>query len=79
VDGGCQPAPSALVVAGISCSALCQGLTKTPILKRRSPHKLELPKPRENYTTDAGGFSLIHVARIKAAARIDAANKRKRP
>jgi hypothetical protein len=36
-------------------------------------------KPRENCTTEAGGFSRIHVARIKAAARIDAANKRKRP
>jgi hypothetical protein len=42
VDGDCQPAPSALVAASISCNALCQGLTKTPILKRRSPNKLEL-------------------------------------
>lgn len=47
-----------------------------------SPITLECPfckaKPGKDCFTSSGGFSALHVQRIKAAARMDAANKRKR-
>jgi hypothetical protein len=34
-------------------------------------------KPGKDCSTSAGGFAVLHVARIRAAAARDAANKRK--
>ena len=55
--------------------------SKIPVLPI-SPITLACPfcdaKPGRDCETSSGGFSLVHVQRIKAAAKVDAANKRKR-
>ena len=47
-----------------------------------SPITLACPfcdaKPGRDCETSSGGFSLVHVQRVKAAAMVDAANKPKR-
>jgi len=63
---------------GVSCCGMAKRKPSTealPPVLPTSPLSLECPfckaKPGRDCSTSSGGFSVVHVARIKAAAAID--------